>query len=45
MNALTVGNKAKDQYGKIVIVLQVWDNVVHTTNGIYHITKLFAVKA
>lgn len=45
MNTLTVNGKAKDQYGKIVIVLDIFDNVVKTTNGIYHITKLFAVKA
>ncbi len=41
---MNAGMKAKDQYGKTVIVLQVVDNVVYTTNGIYHITKLFAVK-
>jgi len=41
---ITVGAKAKDQYGKTVTVLQIWDNVVWTTNGTYHITKLFPVK-
>lgn len=35
--------KAKDQYGNIVTVLKVVTNVVYTTNGIYHKTKLFAV--
>lgn len=45
MSILTVGSKAKDQYGKIVTVLQIVDNVVYTTNGIYHITKLFTSKA
>lgn len=41
---MNAGSKAKDQYGKIVTVLQIIDNVVYTTNGIYHITKLFQVK-
>lgn len=45
MNTIAVGNKAKDQYGKIVTVLQIVDNIVYTTNGIYHITKLFTSKA
>ncbi len=35
------GNKARDQYGEIVTILQIVDNVAYTTNGIYHITKLF----
>jgi hypothetical protein len=41
---MNTGDKAKDQYGKMVTVLQVIDNVVYTTNGIYHITKLFVTK-
>lgn len=41
---MNAGTKAKDQYGKTVAVLQVIDNVVYTTGGVYHITKLFAVK-
>lgn len=44
MNTLTINSKAKDQYGKIVTVLDIFDTVVWTTNGIYHITKLFPVK-
>lgn len=41
---MAAGTKARDQYGKIVTVISVWDNVVWTTNGVYHITKLFPVK-
>jgi hypothetical protein len=43
-NLMNAQTKAKDQYGIIVTVLKVVGNVVYTTNGIYHITKLFALK-
>ena len=33
-----------DQRGRKSIVISVWDNVVVTTRGTYHITKLWAVK-
>jgi hypothetical protein len=41
---MTTGTQARDQYGKTVTVLAVVDNVVWTTGGVYHVTKLFAVK-
>lgn len=40
----TVGQTVKDQYGKQSIVIDIFENVVKTTAGTYHITKLFAVK-
>lgn len=41
---ITIGCEARDQYKRVVIVLDICDNVVWTTRGYYHITKLFAVK-
>lgn len=46
MNAtLSNGQKVRDQYGKTSIVISVWDNIVVTTRGTYHITKVFPVTA
>lgn len=42
---MVTGQTVKDQYGKKSIILDIFENVVLTTAGIYHITKLFAVKA
>lgn len=42
---MVTGQTVKDQYGKKSIILDVFENVVKTTAGTYHITKLFAVKA
>lgn len=41
---MNAGQKVRDQYGKISTVISVWDNVVITTAGTYHITKIFPVK-
>lgn len=40
----TVGQTVKDQYGKKSIIIDIFDNVVKTTAGTYHISKVFAVK-
>jgi Cdc6-like AAA superfamily ATPase len=36
-----VSKKVKDQYGEIVIIFEVIDNMVRTDKGIYHTDKLF----
>lgn len=41
---LTADMKIRDQYGKVSIVISVWDNIVITTAGMYHISKVWAVK-
>ena len=41
---MNVGQTVKDQYGKKSVVIDVFDNIVKTTSGTYHITKLFPVK-
>lgn len=41
---MVTGQTVKDQYGKKSIILDIFENVVKTTSGTYHITKLFAVK-
>lgn len=35
------GDKVRDQYRVVSKVLGVWDNVVTTTAGVYHITKVW----
>ena len=43
LSILKVGDKVQNEYGKVVTVLQIRDNVIDTTNGRYHIAHLIQI--
>jgi len=42
---MNAGQKVRNQYGKVLTIISVYDNVAVCSDGnFYHITKIFAVR-